>query len=46
METEVAGAAATGHRAMSALKALDWIDEKMTEVYPLGVIKDTEKEDK
>ena len=31
---------------MSAVKALDWIDEKMTEVYPLGVIKDTEKEDK
>lgn len=45
METEVAGAAA-GHRAMTAVKAMDWIDEKMTAVYPLGVIKDTEKEDK
>ena len=26
------------------VKSLEWIDEKMTEIYPLGVIKDTTKE--
>ena len=30
--------------SMSAVKSLEWIDEKMTEIYPLGVIKDTTKE--
>ena len=30
--------------SMSPVKSLEWIDEKMTEIYPLGVIKDTTKE--
>ncbi len=30
--------------SMSPVKCLDWIDEKMLDVYPLGVIKDAEKE--
>lgn len=29
---------------MAPLKTLEWIDEKMLEVYPLGVFKDTTKE--
>ena len=29
---------------MSPLNALSFIDEKMTDIYPLGVIKDTTKE--
>ena len=31
--------------SMSPVKSLEWIDEKMTEVYPLGVMKDTTKEE-
>ena len=31
---------------MAPVKALEWIDEEMTKVYPLGVIKDTTKEEK
>ena len=31
--------------SMSPVKALDFIDEKMIGVYPLGVLKDVEKED-
>ena len=30
---------------MSPVKSLEWIDEKMTEIYPLGVLKDTTKEE-
>lgn len=30
---------------MPPLKALEWIDQEMTKVYPLGVIKDTAKEE-
>ena len=30
--------------SMSAVNSLEWIDEKMVEVYPLGVFKDTTKE--
>ena len=29
---------------MSPVKSLEWIDEKMVEIYPLGVLKDTTKE--
>ena len=30
--------------SMPAVKSLEWIDEEMTKVYPLGVMKDTTKE--
>ena len=30
--------------SMSPVKSLEWIDEKMVEIYPLGVLKDTTKE--
>jgi hypothetical protein len=30
---------------MSPVKSMEWIDEKMTEVYPLGVVKDVSKEE-
>ena len=30
--------------SMSPVKSMEWIDEKMTEVYPLGVVKDVSKE--
>ena len=30
--------------SMSPVKAMEWIDEKMTEIYPLGVLKDESKE--
>ena len=30
--------------SVSPVKALEWIDEKMTDVYPLGVLKDESKE--
>ena len=29
---------------MSPVKSLEWIDEKMIEVYPLGVVKDVSEE--
>jgi 2-oxoglutarate ferredoxin oxidoreductase subunit beta len=31
--------------SMSPVKSMEWIDEKMTEVYPLGVVKDVSKEE-
>ena len=31
--------------SMSPVKSLEWIDEQMTEIYPLGVIKDSTKEE-
>ena len=30
--------------SMSPVKSMEWIDEKMTEIYPLGVVKDLTKE--
>ena len=30
--------------SISPVKSLEWIDEKMVEIYPLGVLKDTTKE--
>ena len=31
--------------SLSPVKSMEWIDEKMTEVYPLGVVKDVSKEE-
>ena len=42
---EVLSPCPTGWK-MAPVKALEWIDEEMTKVYPLGVIKDTTKEEK
>ena len=42
---EVLSPCPTGWK-MAPTKALDWIDEEMTKVYPLGVVKDTTKEEK
>ena len=42
---EVLSPCPTGWK-MAPTKALDWIDEEMTKVYPLGVVKDTTKEKK
>ena len=30
--------------SMSPVKSLEWIDEEMTKIYPLGVLKDETKE--
>lgn len=40
---EVLSPCPTGWK-MAPVKAMAWIDEEMTKVYPLGVIKDTTKE--